>query len=152
MTFDGDVFVGTIDHDGNFKENPKRPKVEDMGDGNKRVSIQGAADDRRIYEQMDTQRKRFNHILGEERNDELLRGIASQDITIDWGRIRKALVKSYMALAYHVGIDPFICNRRYPSCEMRRHPSWEMKWKVSSFWNPRGLWCMNVLLGTITLL
>ena len=114
ITFDGDVVVGTVDRDGNFRPNPERPEVKDMGDGSKRVSVHGAADDRRIYEQMEIQQKRFNHIESGVRDEELVEGIPSQEITIDWRRIRKALVKSYMALAYHVGIDPFICNMAIP--------------------------------------
>ena len=114
MTFDGDVVVGTLDHDGNFRPNPKKPEVKDMGDGSKRVSVQGAADDRRIYEQMEIQRKRFNHIESEVRDEDLVGGIPSQEITIYWERIMKTLVKSYMALAYHLGIDPFICNMAMP--------------------------------------
>ena len=114
ITYDGDVIVGTTDYEGNFRENPKKPEEVDCGDGYKLVSIQGAADDKRIYEQFEKQRGKFDSDAAEKLMEETVSGIVSYQVEINWGRIRRALVKSYLALAYHVGIDPLICHQAIP--------------------------------------
>ena len=111
---DGEIIVGTTDYEGNFREDPKKPEEEDFGDGYKRISIQGAVDDKRIYEQIQKLRGKFDINASEGSSEKRVSGIVSHEIEVHRGRIRKALVKSYLALAYHVGIDPLICNKAVP--------------------------------------
>ena len=114
ITFGGDAFVGTMDREGHFRPNPKKPEVETLEDGVKRILVDGAADDKRIYEQARKQLEGTSEILSERRDVKQEWGATSQEITIDEGKIRKALVKSYMALGYQSGIDPYICNKAVP--------------------------------------
>ena len=114
ITSDGEIIAGTTDYEGNFREDPKKPEEEDFGDGYMRISVQGAVDDKRIYKQIEKQRGKFDINASEGSRQERVWGTVSHEIEIHWGRIRKALVKSYLALAYHVGIDPLICNQAIP--------------------------------------
>ena len=114
ITSDGEVIVGSKDYQGNFHEMPKKPREEDFGSGYKLVSIQGAVGDKRLYQQVGQQIKRFDHIVSVTSNEESVSGVFSQKITMSHGKIRKALMKSYMALAYYVGIDPNVCNASIP--------------------------------------
>ena len=114
ITLGGDVFVGTMDREGHFRPNPKKPEVETLEDGVKLILVDGAADDKRIYEQARKQMEGTSEILSERRDVKQEWGATSQEITIDEGKIRKALVKSYMALAYHIGVDPSICDTAVP--------------------------------------
>ena len=112
VTIDGETIAGSTDYEGNFRPNPTPPVEEDLGDGIVRVFIQGAADDRRIIEQVEQTRKWFgsDRFLSEYKTVEPVRGTVAYDVELHWGAIRKALVKSYTALAFHLGIQPSMCD------------------------------------------
>ena len=59
-------------------------------------------------------RGKFDINASEGSREKKVSGIVSHEIEVHWGRIRKAIMKSYLALAYHIGIDPFICNKAVP--------------------------------------
>ena len=86
----------------------------ELGDGYTLVTIQGAVGDKRISRQMESQVEHFEHIDSMTLRDGIVRGELSRIVKIEHGRIRKALMKSYMALAYYAGIDPRVCNISIP--------------------------------------
>ena len=52
----------------------------------------------------------FDSINSVTSSGEIITGVSSYLIELSPAKIRKSLLKSYMALAYYVGIDPNICN------------------------------------------
>ena len=114
ITSDGEVIAGNKDYQGDFHERPKKPREEDFGDGYKLVHLQGTAGDKRFHQQVENQIKGFDRIISVTASEESISGVFSQEIAICRGKIRKTLIKSYMALAYYVGIDPYGCNVSIP--------------------------------------
>ena len=114
MTSDGEVIEGTMDSEGNFREKRRKPVETEMGDGYVSVSLQGSEGDKKLLEQVESVRKRFDGPTSETIETELVHGVTSHEIEVSHSRIRKSLIKSYMALAYHVGIDPNTCDVSMP--------------------------------------
>ena len=114
ITFDGEIIEGTTDYEGNFREKRSRPVETEKDDGYISVFLQGSRDDKKFLEQMENVRKRFQGPKEEVIETETLYGVPSHEIQISKEKIRKSLIKSYMALAYHVGIDPNICGVSMP--------------------------------------
>ena len=114
ITFDGEVIEGSTDRESNFYERRRKPLETDLGNGYVRVSLQGSAGDKKLWEQMDNVRKRFRGPTLENMSTEVVFGVPSHEVEISRNNVRKSLIKSYMALAYHVGIDPNICDASIP--------------------------------------
>ena len=121
MTSDGEVIAGTTDYQGTFRETPRKPEEEDFGDGYKLVHIQGSADDRRINAQVKKQKEEFDSIISVTLSEEIICGVSSYEIQLSPAKIRKTLIKSYMALACYVGIDPGTCNIATPYLRGETH-------------------------------
>ena len=114
ITSDGEVIEGSVGSNGDFQETRKRPRETDMGNGFVTVSLQGAASDKKLFDQWEKVRDRFIDPVSEVVDTEYVHGITAYDIKISIVAIRKAIIKSYMALAYHVGIDPNVCDVSVP--------------------------------------
>ena len=114
ISFSGEVIEGSTDSQGNFHEKRSKPVETDLGDGYKSVSFQGAVGDNKLLEQLANIRKRFQGPTVVTAATELIYGIPSYEIQVSQDSIRKSLIKSYMALAYHVGIDPNVCDASIP--------------------------------------
>ena len=110
ITFDGEVIEGSTDFEGNFHERRRKPEETEEGDGYASVSLQGSMSDKKFLEQMENAKERFHGPTTEVLRTETVHGIPSYEISIQWDEISKTLIKSYMALAYRVGIDPNACD------------------------------------------
>ena len=114
ITNSGEIIEGNVDHEGNFQEKRSRPEQVDMGDGYAVVTIQGSVEDKKILEQRDSVMKGFDSVISVTSQEEIVHGRVSQEIQVSHGKIRRSLVKSYMALAYYLGIDPNMCDASVP--------------------------------------
>ncbi len=110
LSVDGEDFKGTTDRQGNFQEKRTKPDVTKHEDGTVRVTIGGAADDGKLSDQMRGQMQRFSKVESVSWAHQYLRGSVYYDVRVDWSPIRKALIKSYLALGHHLGINPTVCN------------------------------------------
>lgn len=114
ITFDGEIIEGSTDYKGNFQEKRKKPRETDLGDGFASVVLEGSVCDKEFLKQIENQRKRFRGPTSETWKTAVVHGVPSHEIKISKSRISKSLIKSYMSLAYHVGIDPRICDISIP--------------------------------------
>ena len=114
LTSDGEVIRGTTDRQGSFREERRKPKLQHLDEDRVVVSLQGSLDDKEFREQIAKVRQGFREIDGESGSVEHIDGTPFYEVEVSNHGIRKALVKSYLALAYYLGIDTNICKVAIP--------------------------------------